>query len=116
MAEEKKAKKVYQLEEIKFREENKTMAILACIPVIGLILFFVEKDDQFVRYMGAQYMLVGAAQLLLTAIPVIGWGLSWLIGLVALVFIVMGMVKVSQGERYDVPGISGLALKVMGSL
>jgi uncharacterized membrane protein len=71
-----------------------------------LVLFFVEKDDQFVRYMGAQFMLVGAAQLLLTAIPVIGWALSWLIALAAIVMIVMGIVKVSQGERFDVPGIS----------
>ncbi|NLZ24417.1 DUF4870 domain-containing protein [Candidatus Dojkabacteria bacterium] len=115
MAEEKKAKKVYTLEEIKFKEENKVMAILACIPVVGLILFFVEKEDQFVRYMGAQYMLLGAAQLILSIIPVIGWALSGIIGLVVVIFIIMGIVKVAKGERYDLPGLSALALKVMSS-
>jgi uncharacterized membrane protein len=116
MAEEKKAKKVYTLEEIKFREENKVMAILACFPLIGLILLFVEKDDNFVRYMGAQYTLVGAIQLLFSMIPIIGWTLSPIIALISLVLIVVGMVKISQGERYDIPKISEFALKLMGSI
>lgn len=51
----KKAKKIYTLDEIKFNSSNSTMAILACIPIVGLVLMFVEKDDLFVRYHATQY-------------------------------------------------------------
>lgn len=111
MAEVKDAKKVYTLEEIKFNDENKTMAILACIPLIGLILMFVEKDDLFIRYMGAQSTLIGVLQFF-SWIPVIGWiflPLSW-------VLIIIAMVKTSKGERFDMPVLSDLALKLMGAI
>ena len=113
MAEEKQAKKVYTLEEIKFNEANKVMAILACIPLIGLILFFVEKEDKFVRYMGAQFVILGVVSIVLAVIPVIGWLLA---GPVMWVLIIVGMVKASKGERFDLPVVSEWALKLMGSL
>jgi uncharacterized membrane protein len=113
MAEEKQAKKVFTLEEIRFNEENKVMAILACFPLIGLILLFVEKNDQFVRYMGAQFALVGAIQLVLGIIPLIGWVLSVPLMIIVWILIIVGMVKASKGERFDVPMVSGWALKLM---
>ncbi len=111
MAEEKKAKKIYTLEEIKFNEANKAMSILACIPIVGLILLFVEKEDKFVRYMGAQFTLVGAVQLF-TWVPIVGW----ILGPLTLVLIIIGMVKASQGNRFDVPLLSDLALKLMAAI
>jgi uncharacterized membrane protein len=113
MAEEKQAKKVYTLEEIKFNEANKVMAILACFPLIGLILFFVEKEDKFVRYMGAQFVILGVVSMFIGIIPVIGWLLA---GPVMWILIIIGMVKASKGERFDIPVVSEWALKLMGSL
>jgi uncharacterized membrane protein len=107
----KSAKKVYTFEDIKFNEENKVMAIVSCIPLIGLIMLFVEKNDQFVRYMGAQFALVGVLQFFIW-IPIIGW----LLLPVTFVMIIIGMVKSAKGERFDVPVISGLALKLMGAV
>ena len=111
MAEEKKAKKVYTLEEIKFTEANKVMAIVSCIPLVGLILMFVEKDDLFVKYHGAQFTLVGVLQFL-AWVPIIGW----LMALLSLVLIVVGMIKCSKGERFDIPVLSGLGLKLMAAI
>jgi uncharacterized membrane protein len=111
MAEEKQAKKVFTLEEIRFNEENKVMAILACFPIIGLILLFVEKNDQFVRYMGAQFAILGVVSMVVAVIPVIGWLLA---GPVMWILIIVGMVKASKGERFDVPMVSEWALKLMG--
>ena len=116
MAEEKKAKKVYTLEEIRFNEENKTMAIVACIPIVGLILLFTEKNDQFVRYMGAQYTILAVAQIVISIIPVLGWALASLVSAVALVLIIIGIIKTSQGERFDIPLISEWALKLMAAV
>ncbi len=111
MAEEKEAKKVYTLEEIKFNEKNKTMAVLACIPIVGLVLMFIEKDDLFVRYHATQFAFFN----LLFAVawfPLIGQ----LIALAAFVAFILGLVKTSKGERFDMPVLSDLALKVMSAL
>lgn len=113
MAEEKQAKKVYTLEEIRFNEENKVMAIVACIPLIGLILLFVEKNDQFVRYVGAQYAILGVASFVVAVIPVIGWLLA---GPLMWILIIVGMVKASKGERFDIPLVSDWGLKLMSSI
>ena len=66
--------------------------------------------------MGAQYTILGALQMIISLIPVIGWAISSIIALIAFVLIVVGMVKVSQGERFDVPMVSEWALKLMGSI
>ncbi len=116
MAEEKKAKKVYTLEEIKFNEANKTTAILACIPIVGLVLLLTEKDDLFVKYNGAQYTILVAIELVVSLIPVIGWTISEILSIVVLVLIIMGIVKISKGERFDIPMISDWALKLMAAV
>ncbi len=111
MAEAKKAKKIFTLDEIKYNEKNQWMGVLACIPIVGLILMFVEKDDNFVRYMGAQYTLVGVLQFF-SWVPVIGWLLAPL----TVVLIIVGMVKAYKGERFDVPVISDLGLKLLSAI
>jgi len=111
MAEEKKAKKIFTLEDAKYNPKNQWMSVLACIPIVGLILMFVEKDDNFVRYMGAQYTLVGVLQFF-SWVPVIGWLLAPL----TIVLIIVGMVKAYKGERFDVPVLSGLALKLLSAI
>ena len=123
---EKEAKLQVKFEDIKFNEENKMKAILACIPIVGLILLFVEKDDQFVRYYGAQYTIVGAIGMVLpifmaivAIVPVIGLVfacLSPLVGLAVLVVIIMGMVKANNGEKFQIPMIHEYALKLMAAV
>ena len=114
MAEEKQAKKVYTLEEIKFNEANKVMAILACIPLIGLILLFVEKEDKFVRYMGAQFAIIWLAGFF-SWIPIIGVIIALIVFFVNPILMIVGMVKASKGERFDIPVISPWALKLIGA-
>jgi uncharacterized membrane protein len=84
-------------------------------------MLFVEKEDLFVKYMGAQFtvILLGYVVLFIIAmIPVIGWILSLLViplfGLASFIAMIMAMVKTSKGERFDVPVASKYALKVMG--
>ena len=109
MAEVKSTKKVYSLDEINYKEANKATAILAWIPIVGFILLLVEKEDNFVKYNGAQSSILGLLELV-AWIPLIGQLLS----LVVLILVIVGMVKSSQGERFDIPVVSDFALKVMG--
>jgi uncharacterized membrane protein len=122
----KEAKLQVKFEDIKFNEENKVKAILACIPIVGLILLFVEKEDQFVRYYAAQYTIVGAIGMVLpivvgiiAIVPVIGWivaCLSPLVGLAVLVLIIIGMVKANNGEKFQIPMINEYAIKLMAAV
>ena len=114
MAEEaipKSAEKVYTLEDIQFNEENKAMAALACIPIVGLVLLFTEKDDKFVRYTGAQAALV-------SLVYFIGWFpiIGWLLSLTITVLLIVMFFKVLSGNRFDIPVISGFALKLMAKV
>ncbi len=111
MAEEKQAKRVITLEDIKFNEKNKAMAALSCLPIVGIIMFFVEKEDLFVRYNGAQFALLSLLYVIIW-IPCVGQ----LIALAVLIAIVIGIVKTLQGQRFDVPVISGLAIKLMNAI
>ena len=121
-ATKKGAEKVYNLEDIKFNEANKTMAILACIPLVGLVLLFTEKDDKFVRYMGAQFTVGAAVSLVLSVlviIPLLGvliGIIAWLYGMALFVMMIIAMVKVSKGERFDLPVLSGFGLKLMAKI
>ncbi len=122
----KEAKLQVKFEDIKFKEENKVKAILACIPIVGLILLFVEKDDDFVRYYGAQYTIVGAAGMvlpivmgILAIIPVLGWIIACMapiVSLAVLVLVVMGMIKANSGEKFQIPLVHEYALKLMVAL
>jgi uncharacterized membrane protein len=125
MAEEatqKSGEKVYTLQDIQFNEANKTMAILACIPIVGLILLFTEKDDKFVRYMGAQFTIAGAVSLalsILLIIPILNilvGIVAWIYGMAVFVLMILAMVKASQGERFDLPVISKYALQLMAKV
>ena len=115
MDEEKKAKKIYTLEEIKFNPENLTMSVVACIPFVGLVLMFIEKKDLFVRYHATQFAFLNAIYLI-ALIPFIGTFLFGITSLVSVVLFVLGLIKTSKGERFDVPYLSPWALKVMSEL
>lgn len=118
---------VTKLDDIKYNEANKSMAILAWIPLIGLILMFVEKNDKFVRYNGAQSTVIGIIEFIfsivwgmITAASLFVFGLYSILSLVStvvwvavMVLVVYGMYMTLNGKRLDLPVISGLALKLM---
>ena len=106
------ATKVYDLKTIKADPNNKAMNILATLGFIGLIIAFFEKKDQFVRYTGFEFGIMWLGWLLLTMIPLVNL-LSGIYALASLVFWIIGLMKVINGERYDLPLFSDLALKAM---
>jgi uncharacterized membrane protein len=118
----KEATRVITLEDIKFNEANKGMAIVSCIPIVGAIIFFIEKKDFFVRYYAAQFgslIIVGIALTIMMAIPVLNILVACLLPIFSIavfVLMIVGMVKASNGNRFDIPVISDLALKMMNSI
>ena len=103
-------------------------AALACIPLIGGIIFYIlEKRDQFVRFYAMQSIIFGGAWIIfsiiwnilfavLAHIPVLGWLFAlilWVIWAVwnigAVVVWVIAMIKAFSGVRWDIPYIGPIA-------
>ena len=105
-------------------------AALACIPLIGGIIFYiVEKHDPFVRFYAMQSIILGGAWFLFNVVyaiihaifinvPAIGGFLAFLWGLIGmlvhLVFVVLWIiatVKAFTGARWEMPYIGPVARK-----
>src|SRR5207253_764275 len=105
-------------------------AAIACIPLIGGIIFYVlEKRDSFVRFYAMQSIIFGAAWLLFNivyaivhvifaSVPAIGVFLSLLWGLVGmlvhLAFVVVWVIatiKAFTNVRWDIPYVGPMARK-----
>ena len=105
-------------------------AALACIPLVGgLIFWFLEKHDKFVRFYAMQSIIFGAAWLLFNiiskvvfgifgSIPALGallvflWAIiQALVHLGFLVIMVIAMIKAFSGSRWDIPYVGPMARK-----
>ncbi len=105
-------------------------AAIACIPLIGGIIFYVlEKRDSFVRFYAMQSIIFGAAWLLFNivyaivhvifaSVPAIGvflsllWGLvGMLIHLAFVVVWVIATIKAFTNVRWDIPYVGPMARK-----
>src|SRR5690349_6827516 len=110
-------------------------AALACIPLIGGIVFYVlEKHDSFVRFYAMQSIIFGGAWLLfnivsrilfliLWSVPAIGgilvffWGIiQALVHIAFLVLWIVATVKAFTGVRWDIPYIGPVARRQEGTL
>src|SRR5262245_9193917 len=108
-------------------------AALACIPLIGGIVFYIlEKHDSFVRFYAMQSIIFGIAWILIqigcgiisglfSALPggwFFGslWGiLWWLINLALFVLFVVTVVKAFAKVRWEIPYIGPMARKQIES-
>jgi uncharacterized membrane protein len=107
-------------------------AAIACIPLIGGIIFYVlEKRDSFVRFYAMQSIIFGGAWILfaivysiahaiLTPIPAIGlffavllWIVWALVSIAFLVLFIVTVVKAFTGVRWEIPYIGPMARKQM---
>ena len=105
-------------------------AALACIPLVGGIIFFVlEKTDQFVRFYAMQSIIFGGAWIIFdivarivhavfASVPAVGgvfvmlWGLVWAILTIGfLIVFVIAVIKAFSGVRWDIPYIGPVARK-----
>jgi uncharacterized membrane protein len=81
----------------------------------GIIFLIIEKENQFVRFHAWQSIFVFGAftvvEIVLSFIPVIGWVISWLLGVLAFILWIILMLKAYQGARYKLPISGDLAEK-----
>ena len=108
-------------------------AALACIPLVGgLIFYLLEKRDAFVRFYAMQSILFGLAWFLFniaskivfmifSSIPAIGGLLVFLWAVIQaivqlgfLIVMIVAMVKAFSGVRWDIPYVGPIARKQTG--
>jgi uncharacterized membrane protein len=108
-------------------------AALACIPLVGgLIFWFLEKHDNFVRFYAMQSIIFGGVWVvfniisrivfaIFSSIPALGgllvflWAIiQALIHLAFLVIMVISMIKAFSGSRWDIPYVGPMARKYSG--
>lgn len=81
--------------------------------VSGLVFFLMEKEDKEIRFHAGQSIIFFGVLNLIMVIPVIGWALTPLLGLVGLVGWIFLLVKTYQGEKIRLPVISDYAEKLV---
>jgi uncharacterized membrane protein len=86
--------------------------------VSGLVFFLLEKDNKFVRFHAMQSIVTFGAltvvNFILMFIPIIGWIISYLIGVLAFVLWIILMIKAYQGQEYKLPWAGDFAEKQAG--
>ncbi|MCE5299593.1 MAG: DUF4870 domain-containing protein [Spirochaetia bacterium] len=86
--------------------------------VSGLVVFLLEKDNKFVRFHAMQSVIVFGGLLVLNivlgAIPVLGWAVAVLVWPLSIVLWIVLMVKAYRGEKFKIPVAGDMAEKQAG--
>jgi uncharacterized membrane protein len=122
--------------------DPKVAGALSYIWIVGLIFFFIEKENRFIRFHAAQSLIFGIANsLIMMVLVVVGviltfafgiggamiggavgtlvsmltwliWLLFWLVALVLLIGLIFAAVKAYQGQLFKLPIIGNFAEKM----
>jgi uncharacterized membrane protein len=83
--------------------------------VSGVVFLVIEKNNKFVRFHAMQSVIVFGviliASIVLMFIPIIGWILNSIIGIIALILWIVLMLKAYQGDWIKLPVIGDIAEK-----
>lgn len=103
--------------------ENKALGAICYIPVVGLIMYFVKKDDAFVTFhakQGSVLTIIWIALWILTSVMWwIFWPLYWIVSIIELVIGIMaliGLIKAAMGQMWKMPLIGDWAEKFGSSM
>ena len=81
--------------------------------VSGLIIFLIERESPFVRFHALQSLIFfGALTLIISIfsrIPLVGWFIAAVGGILSFVFWIMGMIRAYNGELYRFPIVGDIA-------
>ncbi len=81
--------------------------------ITGILFLILEKENRFVRFHAMQstttFIILLVVSVVLGIIPFIGWALSSLIGLIALILWLLLMFEAFKGEKYKLPFVGDFA-------
>lgn len=84
-------------------------------PISGIIFYVIEKENKFVRFHAMQSIVtfgfLWVVNAVLMVIPVIGWAIMPIVGVVSLILWIVLMVKAYQGDYFKLPVAGDIAEK-----
>jgi uncharacterized membrane protein len=86
-------------------EQQRAIAVIAYITLVGLLIALIlnqSKKDPFASFHIRQGLLVGICAIILGFIPILGF-------IIALVYVILGIVSAIQGEQKELPVIGSFA-------
>lgn len=87
-------------------DKNKFMAILCYLGILIVIPFLVAKESKFVKYHINQGLCMIVFILILGVIsylPLVGWIVGAVSGIVSLILCLMGILNAARGEAKELP-------------
>ncbi len=87
-------------------EKNKVMAILAYLSWLVLIPLFAASNSKFAHYhcnQGIVLWLAGVVASIFGFVPVIGWIVSSILGVVTFILSVLGIINAATGKAKELP-------------
>lgn len=103
-------------------EEGKNIAIISYITLIGLIVAFVmnkDKNNSFAKFHIRQNMgllVIGLVSGILRVIPVAGEIIVMVVGVILLIFWIMGILSAFNGSQKELPFVGHLFQKWFSTL
>lgn len=107
-------------------QQNKVMGILAYLSWLVIVPWIAAKESPFARYHTNQGLVLAIVEIawwilsaILTAIATVAYSLgflavigviSWILGIVFLVFSILGIVNAAKGEMKPLPIIGGIKI------
>lgn len=85
---------------------NKVFAVLAYFSWLVLIPIFAAPNSKFARFHANQGLIIAIAELCLWVIgliPVLGWIVKWLGGIILVIFSILGIIAAAKGEAKTLP-------------
>ena len=86
--------------------------------VSGLVFFFIEKDNKFVRFHAMQSIIcfgvINAAMIVLGWIPIVGQVFAGILWVLWVVVWIIGMIRAYQGKKVKFPWAGNYAEKIVG--
>lgn len=96
---------------------NKLLAAISYVWILCIVTILCAKDDAFARYHANQGLVLLIANIAVTVagfvlgfIPIIGAVISWLLGIVLFVFMILGIINAVKGEMKPLPFIGGIEI------
>lgn len=96
------------------KEGPNMVAILSYIGILVLIPLLAVKNDEFVKYHAKQGLVLFIAEIatiFVSWIPILGWLIGFLAGIIWLALAIMGILNVVKGEKKQLPLIGKFADK-----
>jgi len=95
------------MEKGKVSQQDKTWAAISYLWVAAILVLAVKKDSKFAQFHAKQALILFVAEVFWW-VPLVGW----VLGTVAFVLAIVGIIKSLNGEWWEIPLVSSLAKKI----